>query len=176
MSGTGSFSTDSLVINSAPANSVTVDGGSLSANSLDNEATLTVTKGLVNAGGATFASGSTLNIGLGGTTRGANYGAVITSGSVSLAGALQVTLTGGFTPAVGESFDILDWGSLSGTFSSIRLPTLGGRIVWDSSQLYTIGTISVVATYLGRHQWRRPIHQCRSAGIFNRFEIRRRLE
>ncbi|HZZ27071.1 MAG TPA: dockerin type I domain-containing protein [Pirellulales bacterium] len=28
------------------------------------------------------------------------------------------------------------------------MPTLGGRIVWDTSQLYTSGTISVTATYL----------------------------
>ncbi len=43
-----------------------------------------------------------------------------------------------------QSFDILDWsGSLSGKFSSIVLPTLGGTLVWDTSQLYINGILSV---------------------------------
>jgi Dockerin type I domain len=149
VSGTGSFSVSgSLVIYHTPSSGVSMNGGSLIAGSLTNSGALTVMKGLVNVGATTFNSTSILGIGLGGTTRGSNYGAVITNGSVSLAGALQVSLTGGFTPTVGETFDILDWGSLSGTFSSVDLPTSGGRFVWDTSQLYTTGTISVVATYL----------------------------
>jgi len=35
-------------------------------------------------------------------------------------------------------------GGLSGTFSSIQLPTLGGMLAWDTSQLYTTGVLSVV--------------------------------
>lgn len=39
----------------------------------------------------------------------------------------------------------LDWtGSRSGTFSFLGLPTLGGTLTWDTSQLYTTGVISVV--------------------------------
>ena len=48
-------------------------------------------------------------------------------------------------PHGSQSFDILDWGgSLSGVFESIQLPTLGGTLVWDTSQLYTTGVLSVV--------------------------------
>src|SRR5262249_17295199 len=43
----------------------------------------------------------------------------------------------------GDSFDILDWGSLAGTFSSIQLPALSGGLGWDSSQLYTTGVLSI---------------------------------
>ncbi len=94
VSGTGNFTVNGLLeIYSASTNSVTVDGGSLNALSLTNEATLTVTKGFMNADGATFMSGSTLGIGLGGTTRGTNYGAVVVVGSASVAGTLQVSLT-----------------------------------------------------------------------------------
>jgi hypothetical protein len=49
-----------------------------------------------------------------------------------------------FSPLAGESFDILDWGSLSGTFSSISLPALSDGLAWDQSQLYVTGVLSVV--------------------------------
>ena len=48
----------------------------------------------------------------------------------------------------GNSFDILDWGTLSGKLDTVDLPTLDGRLVWDSSQLYITGALSVAATYL----------------------------
>jgi hypothetical protein len=54
----------------------------------------------------------------------------------------------GFTPAAGNSFDILDWGTLSGTFSTINLPALSG-LAWNTSQLYSTGVLSVVAGLVG---------------------------
>src|SRR5262249_8615010 len=66
---------------------------------------------------------------------------------LSLRGALDVSLINGFRPAAGNTFDILDWGALSGTFASVQLPDLNGRIVWDASQLYTTGTLSVQHTF-----------------------------
>ena len=65
------------------------------------------------------------------------------TGDLSLAGTLAVSLVG-FTPSAGQSFDILDWGSLSGTFASISLPALPG-LAWDMSQLYSTGVLAVVA-------------------------------
>ena len=47
---------------------------------------------------------------------------------MSLAGTLKVSLIGGFSPTLGDSFDILDWGTLSGTFSTLQLPARG--ITW----------------------------------------------
>ena len=44
-------------------------------------------------------------------------------------------------PSPAHAFDILDWGSLSGTFSSLILP--GGGLTWDTSQLYTTGVLTV---------------------------------
>ena len=44
--------------------------------------------------------------------------------SLALSGTLDVTLAGGFTPAAGQSFDLFDWGTRSGTFASINLPAL----------------------------------------------------
>jgi len=88
-----------------------------------------------------------LNIQLGGTTVGSQYDKLNVAGQLSLDGELNVSLINNFHPKTGDTFDVLDWHSLSGTFTDIVLPTLGGRIVWNSSQLYTTGNLSVIATY-----------------------------
>jgi T5SS/PEP-CTERM-associated repeat protein len=86
---------------------------------------------------------------LGGTTPGAQYDQLHVTGLLALNGTLDVRLVdagaGLFAPAAGNSFDILDWGTLSGTFSSIQLPTLAGSLAWNTSQLYTTGVLSVVS-------------------------------
>jgi hypothetical protein len=53
-----------------------------------------------------------------------------------------VSLINGFTPSAGQSFDILDWTALSGTFNTITLPALSG-LMWNVSQLYAVGTLNV---------------------------------
>ena len=95
-------------------------------------------------GSYTQASVGTLQIELGGTTTGTEYDQLRVGGPASLDGTLNVSLINGFNPQSGFSFDILDWGSLVGTFSSITLPTLVG-LTWNTSQLYTAGVLSVTA-------------------------------
>jgi hypothetical protein len=56
---------------------------------------------------------------------------------------LKVSLVNSFTPSAGQTFDVLDWGTLSGTFSAIQLPALSAGLSWNTSQLYTTGTLSV---------------------------------
>ena len=50
--------------------------------------------------------------------------------------------------AAGDQWKLIDWTTLTGsttdTFTSYDLPTLGGGLVWDTSQLYTLGTILIV--------------------------------
>ncbi len=104
--------------------------------------------GLLTAQSLALGETSQTNVELGGTTRGTLYDSMVTSSSMQLAGTLNVSLVNDFIPVAGTSFKLLDWGSLSGTFSTVTVPTMNGRIVWDTSQLYTTGTISVVATYL----------------------------
>jgi hypothetical protein len=67
------------------------------------------------------------------------------AGELELAGLLDVTLGGGFTPVAGDAFDILNWGTLTGIYNSFHLPALGGLIVWYFSVIYTGGVLSVVA-------------------------------
>ena len=61
--------------------------------------------------------------------------------SANLAGALQLTLAGGYVPVVGEVFDILNLGSSTGNFETWDFPA---RVNWDVSNLLEDGTISVV--------------------------------
>jgi len=60
-------------------------------------------------------------------------------------GVLDFTLQGGFTPTLGEQFQIFRLGSgFSGTFDAVNEPSLPAGETWDNNDLYTTGTISVV--------------------------------
>ena len=61
----------------------------------------------------------------------------------AVGGNLQVSLLGGYTPTVGDSFDFFNFTTLSGTFADIRLPTLDPAFAWDTSELYTTGSLRV---------------------------------
>jgi len=101
--------------------------------------------GILSVEDITFAAGSILNMELGGTVRGGGYDALVSSGDVVLqnGSTLSVSLTSSFVPEMGDEFDILDFSSLSGQFTTISLPALGGGMVWDKSDLHSMGTISV---------------------------------
>jgi autotransporter-associated beta strand protein len=93
---------------------------------------------------ATFESGATLNMEIGGPAEGSQFDSLNASGNLTLGGSLVISLINGFTPAAGEAFDLFDSPNLSGAFSTIALPALEGR-VWDLSQLHTSGVLAVVA-------------------------------
>jgi hypothetical protein len=56
---------------------------------------------------------------------------------------LSVSLLDGYSPAAGATFDILDWATLAGTFSTLQLPPLAGSLAWNTTQLYTNGVLAV---------------------------------
>jgi T5SS/PEP-CTERM-associated repeat protein len=64
--------------------------------------------------------------------------------SATLDGTLRVLLGDSFTPVVGDSFQLLDIGSLEGAFAAVELPDLSGGLAWDLGELYSTGTIAVV--------------------------------
>ncbi|MFY9514551.1 MAG: PEP-CTERM sorting domain-containing protein [Rubrivivax sp.] len=71
---------------------------------------------------------------------------LIVDGAVTLTGGdLVITLDGRFALRAGDSWDFLDFGSTSGQFSQLRLPTLASGLVWDSSRLYSDGVLSIAA-------------------------------
>jgi hypothetical protein len=98
---------------------------------------------IVTAGNLAFASTTTLVMELGGATPGSGHDQIENSGLLTLGGTLQVTLINGFSPVAGNSFDILNWTSVAGTFSILDLPTLAGGLTWNTSALYTSGVLSV---------------------------------
>jgi hypothetical protein len=94
--------------------------------------------------GPSISGGPTLVVELAGTAPGSQYDQLHVTGQLSLGGTLQVLLTNDFAPAAGNSFDILDWGSVHLSFDSLVLPALAG-LSWDTSRLYLDGVISVTS-------------------------------
>jgi hypothetical protein len=86
---------------------------------------------------------SRLKIEIGGLSPGSQFDQVHVTGQLALDGTLNVSLINSFSPAIGNSFHILDWTTLTGTFSTFELQPLTGK-AWDTSQLYTSGTLFVL--------------------------------
>jgi hypothetical protein len=136
------------ITGASPAQRITLPGYVKGVGTFDNvNFTGTFAPGLsptsLIVGNVGLASTSTLLMELGGTTPGSGYDQLISSGALSLAGVLEVQLLGGFSPSEGQSFNLFDWNSVSGNFSSLLLPTLSGGLSWNTSQLYTTGVLSV---------------------------------
>jgi hypothetical protein len=91
---------------------------------------------------------SRLTAELGGLTAGTQFDQLAVAGNVTLGGTLDVLLINAFTPGIGDSFDILNWGSLTGSFGAVNLPALDSGLQWDTSSLLIDGTLSVVSTLL----------------------------
>ena len=150
-----------LVVNGSLAGSVTVNStaklagpGSIAGGVTVNSggtiipgnppAALTSTGNMM-VGGLRLNSGATTQIELGGTTRGSKYAAILASNIVELGGTLNVSLVS-YSPTLGDRFDILDWGTRSGTFSTLQLPALSGTLGWNTGALYLNGVLSVIDT------------------------------
>jgi hypothetical protein len=102
--------------------------------------------------GAVVFDGGTLLMELAGGTAGTQHDQVVfNDASVMLTGGvvLNLVLLDGYSPVLGDQFDLFDWnGSLSagsGSFGQVLLPTLAGDLVWDVSRLYLSGDVSVTA-------------------------------
>jgi autotransporter-associated beta strand protein len=104
----------------------------------------------VNFGGDLILGGTaTLMMELAGTTPGTEYDRLVVAGSASLAGALDVLLLDSFTPAVGNTFEIIAAaGGVSGTFTSETLPALAANLEWDVLYGSNNVTLQVLSTAL----------------------------
>lgn len=66
-------------------------------------------------------------------------------GDSELSGTVALLFGEGYIASKGDRFDLFDWeGDVSGSFSLIDAPTLTGDLQWDTSRLYTDGTLSVI--------------------------------
>ena len=98
------------------------------------------------AGDVAFSFGSTLAIEIGGTTGGTQYDMLTTSGDASLGGTLEVSLIDGFTPAPGDTFEIVTATSVLDTFDTLDLPTLPDDLLWFVN--YGATSIELVSTFV----------------------------
>jgi Ca2+-binding RTX toxin-like protein len=126
-----------------------LQGGSLSGNgtatgNVTNAGTIDpgFSAGQINlTGNYTSTNTADINIELGGTTKGSGYDFFDISGSANLNGTLNVSLINGFTPAIGQVFEVVEYGSLIGggtnlTFSNLEIaPGLALEPTFDNDSL-----------------------------------------
>jgi T5SS/PEP-CTERM-associated repeat protein len=100
---------------------------------------------ITNLSNGEFSAASSLLIELGGTQPGTQYDRVVDSGVLTLlGGTLNVALYNGFVPSYGNSFEILQYGQLSGDFGTVNYPALSGGLSWEQTTSATAMTITVV--------------------------------
>jgi autotransporter-associated beta strand protein len=92
-------------------------------------------------GDLTLASGSFSNFEI--NTAGDISDLVISNAAITFGGTLTVNNIGSALMN-GDIFNLFDWSSTNGTFSTVSLPILTGSLIWDQSMLYTNGTIAVI--------------------------------
>jgi hypothetical protein len=83
----------------------------------------------------------TLRMELAGAAAG-QYDRLVVDGALAAGGALEIILIDGFSPAAGDSFDLLDFASASGSFA-LSLPSLSDGLQWNTTSLLTTGVVSV---------------------------------
>lgn len=144
---TGESFTGTGTIQSNLTNSGTVSPGS-------SPGTITVD------GDYTQEATGTLAIELGGTIPGTEHDQLVVTGAATLGGTLEVTLIDDFSPELGDTFTIMTYGSVSGSFASASLPTLDPGLKWGVSLGSTTmrliveadgGLISGEVNYTGNH-------------------------
>jgi hypothetical protein len=145
---------------------VSVPGVNIQAGTLSGSGTVNgnvmnagqVVPGGVGAAGLMTVNGSytqtaagALNVELGGTTAGSQFDQLNVSGPAALDGALNVSRINGFSPAAGNSFKVLTFGSRGADFAAKNGLILGGGLLlnptYNQNDL-TLGTGTTSAYYL----------------------------
>lgn len=75
-----------------------------------------------------YTNTGTLNIELGGTTAGTQYDVLNITGAATLGGTLNLTLINGFTPSLANAFQIINYTSRTGAFSTINGQSVAGGL------------------------------------------------
>jgi hypothetical protein len=101
------------------------------------------------AGNYTQASGGAFSVPIGGTTAGTQFSQLGLSGTAMLAGALNVSLINGFTPAVGNQFTILTAASVTGQFATTNFPSLPAGLIWNITYNPTSVQLSIAQAQAG---------------------------
>jgi hypothetical protein len=113
----------------------------------------------IDSGDVNFGAGNVFTVDIGGTTpctadcatnealKNSSFDKYVVAGHLGLGGTLKLSSWLGFVPQAGQSFDLLDWGSASGSFDSIDASglLLPAGLGLDTTRLALDGSISVVA-------------------------------
>lgn len=76
-----------------------------------------------------------------------SYDQLILGGTFTAGGTLSVDLLNGYTPTAGATFQLFDLTNpITGTFGTLNLATLDTGLSWDTSQLYSTGTLAVTTS------------------------------
>jgi hypothetical protein len=113
----------------------TVDDGVVDAATITPGSATTTGKLQLNG---TYAqnSGGALDVTIGGLTAGTQFDQLNVSSTASLNGTLNIKLATGYTPAIGNTFDILNASAISGDFTTITGLSING------SEHFTVTTVS----------------------------------
>ena len=122
--------------------------GNISTTNLTNDSLLNPGIGtgrLDLTGDFTQTINGSLNIQLGGTMTG-EYDELLISNTAELDGILNISLVNGYAPELGDSFDIISFGSRQGDFDDIILPTLSGDLAFSAQFIGNTLNLEVVNT------------------------------
>jgi fibronectin-binding autotransporter adhesin len=92
----------------------------------------------------TMVDATNLLLEIGGLTIGAQFDRLNFIGTGQLDGTLSITLIGGFQPVEGNSFTVLQGGTLTGTFDTLNLPGLAPGLAWQYVQTANSTTLVVI--------------------------------
>ena len=158
-------------INGLLANSGTLEGtGTIKGNSSLSNNSFTIPGAnrigtLTFEGNVTMSSTANLSVQVAGNS--SNSDKLVVGGSLSCSGILDITVYSG-TLVPGDVYQIIDAGSISGTFTTVNLPDPGQGIEWDLSELYTAGKIKLIqSTGIKTAQIQSGVLKNPTRGIFN---------
>jgi len=125
-----------------------------------------LTIGTLTIGGSLTLNGSTYEAQVSGGVE-ALSDKLVVSGTLTCGGVLKVTRPNTTPLFAGNVVQLFSAATITGTFSSIQLPTLAAGLEWNTSELYTTGKLSIkVSTAILNPQTKIGLLQNPTAGIF----------
>ena len=124
-------------------------GTSPIADAFNNFGTIEVESGTVSINSSYLQSGATLAFGLSAPNL---AGHLNLPGNVNLDGLLRINLLNDYTPAVGDAFSLVSYGSHGGMFQNLSLAPLGPGLAWQTTYDATRASLRVVAGVSGSAQ------------------------
>jgi len=116
----GTFNVPSVTINAGSLLGKGSLTGSVTSSGLVTPGDSATKPGILAPNSYTQKSTGSLNIDIGGTTVGTQYGQLAVTNGASLNGTLNIKLVNGFVPAIGNTFTVLTASAVSGTFATVN--------------------------------------------------------